>query len=136
MRSGQAKSQGSLARTGPSPTATSTLRSSRDKYHMSPGPVSIHYTLLQTLDINIITNFNCPPFTVIPIWVELSSPSYFEIAVPNDPRRSSPPDAKVEVAATLQGVRVHRGHSKVKTTHGSRLQCPLEDDGIYEDPCS
>ncbi len=59
------------------------------------------YTLLQTLDINLVTNFKCPPFTVTSIWVELSSPSYFEIAVPNDPRRSSPPDAKVEFAARV-----------------------------------
>ncbi len=35
------------------------------------------------------------------LWAELSSPSYFEIAVPNDPQRSSPPDAKVEVAVGL-----------------------------------
>jgi hypothetical protein len=69
-----------------------------DKYHLSPGPVSLHYTLLQTLDINLITHFKCPPFTVTSIWVELPSPSYFDIAVPNDLRRSSLPDAKVEVA--------------------------------------
>jgi hypothetical protein len=76
-----------------------------DKYHLSPGPaVSIHYTLLQTLDINLITHFNClAPFTVTSIWVELSSPSYFEIAVPNDPRWSSLPDAKVEVAEGTDG---------------------------------
>jgi hypothetical protein len=27
-----------------------------DKYHLSPWPVSVHYTLLQTLDMNIITS--------------------------------------------------------------------------------
>jgi hypothetical protein len=72
-----------------------------DKYHLSPVPVSVHYTLLQSLDINLITNFTCPPFTVTSIWVELSCPAYFEIAVPNDPRWSSPPDAEVEVAVSL-----------------------------------
>ncbi len=35
------------------------------------------------------------------IWAELSSPSYFEIAVPNDPGRSSPPDAKGEVTVSI-----------------------------------
>jgi hypothetical protein len=65
-----------------------------------PIPVTVHYKLLKTLDINLITNFRRPPFTVTSIWVELLRPSYFELAVPNDPRRSSPPDAKVEVAVS------------------------------------
>jgi hypothetical protein len=58
------------------------------------------YILLYCSDINLITNFRRPPFTVTSIWVELLRPSYFELAVPNDPRRSSPPDAKVEVAVS------------------------------------
>jgi hypothetical protein len=72
-------------------------RISGDKYHLSPRPVSVYYTPRYTLDINLITNFRRPPFTVLSIWVELSSPSYLELAVPDDPRQSSPPDAKVGV---------------------------------------
>jgi hypothetical protein len=60
-------------------------------------PVSVHYTLLQTLDSGLITNFRRPPSTVTSICVELWSPSYFELSVPDDPRRSSPPDAEVAV---------------------------------------
>ncbi len=69
-----------------------------------PIPVTVHYKLLKTLDINLITNCRRPPFTVTSFWVELSRPSYFELAVPNDPRRSSPPDAKVEVAESISRI--------------------------------
>ncbi len=64
-------------------TATSTLWSSRDKdpwgqvSYSVPTPVSVHYTLLHILVINLVTNFRRPPFTVTSIWVELSRPSYF-----------------------------------------------------------
>ncbi len=90
-------------------TATSTLCSSRDKdlwgqVSSVPSPVSVHYKLLQTLDNNLITNYRRPQFTVTSISVELSRPSYFELAVPNDPRRSSPPDAKVEVAVSQRPI--------------------------------
>jgi hypothetical protein len=72
-----------------------------DTCHLSPQLVSVHHTLLQTIDINLITNFRPPPFTDMWIWLELSSPSYFELAVPDDPRLSSPPDAKVEVCTII-----------------------------------
>ncbi len=45
--------------------------------------------------------------------MELSIPSYFEIAVPNDPRRSSPPDAKVEVAVRMKPYENLTGIQKV-----------------------
>jgi hypothetical protein len=42
-----------------------------EKYHLSPIPaVSGHYTLLQTLAINLITSFRRPLFTVTSILVE------------------------------------------------------------------
>jgi hypothetical protein len=69
-----------------------------DKYHLFPQPVSVHYTPLQITGINLIALLTRPPFTVTPISVE---PSYFELVVPNDPRRSSPTDVKVEVTIRL-----------------------------------
>jgi hypothetical protein len=65
-----------------------------------PTPVFVRYILLQALYINLITNYRRPSFTVTSICVELSRPSYctLNLLVPNDPRRLSPPDAKVEVA--------------------------------------
>jgi hypothetical protein len=72
-----------------------------DNYHLSPQLLFVYYTLLQIIEIKLITKFRHPPFTVTSIQVELSSPSYFELAVPKDPRWSSPPDAKVEVAVRV-----------------------------------
>jgi hypothetical protein len=65
----------------------------------TPNPIDIiitryHYRYL-------ITNLKRPPFLGPSISVELSRPSYFELAIPNDPRRSSPPYAKVEVAVEV-----------------------------------
>ncbi len=57
------------------------------------------------------------------IWVELSSPSYFEIAVPKDPRRSSPPDAKVEVAVRFLGHKTARNLHCPRTS--SRYHSPV-----------
>ncbi len=69
---------------------------------MSPQPVSVHYTQLKSLDINLIATFTRPPFsTVMSILVERSSPSYVELVVPKVPRQLSPPDAKVEVTGSF-----------------------------------
>jgi hypothetical protein len=76
-----------------------------DHYHLSPQLLFVYNTLLQIIEINLITKFRHPPFTVMSIHVELSSPSYFELAVPKDPRWSSPPDAKVEVADSINSVK-------------------------------
>ncbi len=88
-------------------TATSTLRSSRDKdpwgqVSSVPTPASAHYKLLQTVDINLIRNCRRPPFAVASIWVDcrghhtlnLLSPMIIDV-------RSSPSDAKVEVAVRI-----------------------------------
>jgi hypothetical protein len=65
---------------------------------MSPKPVSVYHTQLQTLCIKLIATFTRHLFTVTSIWVEPSSPSYIELdVVPNEPQRLSPPDAKLEV---------------------------------------
>jgi hypothetical protein len=48
-----------------------------ENYHLSPRPVSVHYTIVQNLNFNLITHFKRPSFTVTSIWAELSSPSYF-----------------------------------------------------------
>jgi hypothetical protein len=77
-------------------TATSTLCFSRDNNpwgQVSSVPTytcisAVLYHLLQTLKINLITNFRHPPFTVTSFWVRQSSrPSYFELAL--DPEWSS-----------------------------------------------
>jgi hypothetical protein len=66
---------------------------------MSPRPVSVHHTLLQTIDINLIATFIHSSLTVMSILVEPSSPSYVELVVPIYPQWLSPPDARVEVTA-------------------------------------
>jgi hypothetical protein len=77
-----------------------------DTYHLSPRPVSVIYIPLQSLVINLIPNFRRLPFTQTSILVELPSLSSFELPVPNDPRRSSPPDAKLEVAVTVTRIKL------------------------------
>jgi hypothetical protein len=56
-------------------------------------PLTVNYSKVQLSRIL--------PFTLTSIGVELSSPPYFELVVPNDPRRLSPPDDKVEVAVRI-----------------------------------
>jgi hypothetical protein len=72
-----------------------------DKYKLSPQPVSVHDTLIQTLDMSVFATFTRSPFTVTSICVKLWRPSYFELSVPNDPRWSSPPDNELEVAVSV-----------------------------------
>jgi hypothetical protein len=72
-----------------------------DKYHLSPRPVSVHCTLLQTIDVNLIATFTSPPINATSIWVEPPILSYFELVVPNDPQRSPQPNAKVEVTDSI-----------------------------------
>ncbi len=101
-------------------TATSTLCSSRDKdpwgqVSSVPTPVSVHYKLPKTLVINLITNFEHLPLIVTSIWVELLRPSWFELAVPNDPWRSSPPDAKLEVTVRVEKFSANVGMWGVKS---------------------
>ncbi len=86
-------------------SAPSNLCSSRGnkdpRGQVSFVPTTYLYPLYTTLNPQYqpvyTTTFTCPKFTVMSILVEPSGPSFIELVVPNDPRRSSPPDAEVEV---------------------------------------
>ncbi len=55
--------------------------------------------------------------------MELSSPSYFELAVPKDPRWSSPPDAEVEVAVYMKDYTSLEELACSKTHHSTETRC-------------
>ncbi len=119
-------------------TATSTLCSSGDKdywgqYHLSPRPVSVNYTLLQTpAIINLIATFTRASFTMTSIWVEPSGTVNLLCPIILDVRFR--PGAKVGVTVTATSTLACPPIQRTKPGHRSNTPLATEPRSSYISP--